>query len=105
MPPPDVLRTYNEIVPNAAERIFVLMEMQAVHRTEMERKGFWRSYSGLIAGFIVAMTPLGLGAWLIFDGHDWAGGIVVGVDLVGLAYVFVFGSRNFRRPPSSNSPP
>ena len=36
------------------------------------------------------------GIYLIIQGHDWAGGILIGLDLVGLATVFVLGS-SFRR--------
>ena len=61
-----------------------------------------RSFLGLFAGFVVAMTALGLG------------GLVVGADLVGLTAVFVYGSHSrqsasnrdgSRRPSRTSTPP
>ena len=37
LPPPVLLRGYDEIVENGAERIFRMAEQQAAHRQELER--------------------------------------------------------------------
>ena len=97
LPPPDDFRGYEAVLPGAAERIMALAERQAGHRHRIELTESAaqqrRSSLGLLAGFVVAMTALGLGGFLIYLGHEWAGGVVVGIDLVGLVAVFVYGSR------------
>ena len=58
-----------------------------------------RSYLGLVTGFVLsAMVILG-GFYLIYQGHDLAGTVLIGLNLVGLAAVFVYGSNSRRLPP------
>ncbi len=98
LPRPSDLREYNEIVPGAAERILSMAERQAAHRQNLERVVVFgdsrRSFYGLWAGFIVALCFLGGAVFLVFNGHEWAGTIVGGLDIVGLVSVFVIGSRS-----------
>ena len=39
---------------------------------------------------------IGGGIYLIASGHDFAGATLIGINLVGLATVFVYGSSNRR---------
>jgi len=39
MPPPEMLKAYSALIPNAPERFMVLLENQAGHRHDMERIG------------------------------------------------------------------
>jgi uncharacterized membrane protein len=101
LPPPDVLRGYNEIVPGAAERIIKMAEQQAQHRQSLERivveGGSKRANTGMWLGFIISMVVLGLSAVLIFNGYQVAGTVIGSVDLVSLAAVFVIGRVDQRR--------
>ena len=36
LPPPDIIREYESILPGSADRIFALAESEAVHRRELE---------------------------------------------------------------------
>ena len=85
------------IVPGAADRILQLTETQTAHRIAMERTVIRgdsrRSYLGLCAGFTLSAMVIGGGIYLIATGHDWAGSGLVGLNLTGLAAVFVYGSR------------
>ena len=55
-----------------------------------------RSHRGLTAGSVLsAMVILG-GIFLIYFGHDWAGASLIGINLVGLAGVFVYGTNSRR---------
>ena len=100
IPPPDMLQRFDEVVPGAAERILETAEKQADHRMRMEETVIegdsTRSYLGLIAGFILSAGTIAGGIFLIMNGHDWAGGLLVGVNLVGLAGVFVYGTNSRR---------
>ena len=87
-----------------------MAERQADHRIQMERRiirgDFTQSYLGLAAGFILSTMVILGGIYLISLGHDWAGGGLIGLNLVGLAGVFVYGSnirRLPRREPAENA--
>ncbi len=102
LPPPSALQSYEEVLEGSANRILKMAEKQTEHRISMESttlKGrFTRNYWGLAAGFVLSAMVIGGGIYVISLGHDWAGGILISVNLVGLASVFVLGS-NFRRAP------
>ena len=89
LPPPNLLATYDKILPGAAERIFVMAEREQNHRHAMERNESKLNFTGLIVGAMVAIAALVAGTFVIFLGHEIAGPVIVGVDLVGLAGVFV----------------
>jgi len=97
IPPPQTLEGYEMLVPGAADRILKLAETQTAHRIDMEstviRGDSKRSYLGLIAGFALSTMVIAGGIYLIAIGHDWAGVGLVGLNLTGLAAVFVYGSR------------
>ena len=99
-PPPSVIEKYEDMVPGAADRILKMTENQTAHRIQIEqmviRGDSIRSYIGLIFGFILSMTVISGGIYLVANGHDWAGGVLIGLDLIGLAGVFVYGSRSRR---------
>ena len=99
-PPPAVIEKYEDMVPGAADRILKMTENQTAHRIQMEkmviRGDSIRSYLGLIFGFILSMAVISGGIYLVANGHDWAGGVLIGLDIIGLAGVFVYGSRSRR---------
>jgi len=96
LPPPEQLIGYNEVVPNGAERIFVLAEKQAAHRQSLETRrleaDIKRSLRGLAAGFTVTILALFVSAFLIYYGHDFAGASIFGVSLVAIVIAFASGS-------------
>ena len=85
------------MLPGAAERILAMAERESGHRQAMERSESKLSFTGLIAGATVAIAALAAGTGVIFLGHEIAGTVIVGIDLVGLAGIFVYGSRTYRR--------
>ena len=104
VPPPHILREYDQIVPGAAARILAQAEAQTQHRIKLEDKvtssDICRSYWGLGIGAIVSLVPVFGGCILVAYGHDWAGAAIAGTSLASLAAVFVYGTtvrRNERR--------
>jgi uncharacterized membrane protein len=95
IPPPELLREYNEIVPDGADRIVKMAEAQSAHRIELEsivvkgddRRANW----GLVTGFTIGIVIIVLSFILILFGHDVSGTILGSVDLIGLIGVFVYG--------------
>ena len=94
LPPPEALERYNQIVPGAAERIIAMAESQHDHRQELEKHVIHSNVSaqrlGTLLGFIVAMTAIIGGIWLIHEGKDTAGLASVLTALGALVGVFVY---------------
>ncbi len=95
IPPPELLREYNDIVPDGADRIMKMAESQSQHRIELEsivikgddRRANW----GLGTGFTIGVVIIVLSFVLIMFGHDIPGTILGGVDLVSLVSLFIYG--------------
>ncbi|HEY6803127.1 MAG TPA: DUF2335 domain-containing protein [Pyrinomonadaceae bacterium] len=95
IPPPNLLRQYNDIIPDGADRLFTMVEVQSTHRIELENiviKGDdRRADRGLLTGFVIGILMLCLSFVLVMSGHDLAGTIFGTVDLLGLIGTFVYG--------------
>jgi uncharacterized membrane protein len=96
-PPPDLLRGYEDVVPGSGDRIISMAERQQAHRHDLEkiavegasRRAWW----GLWLGFAISLVVMVLGTITILLGQPVPGGTVMGVDVVALAGVFVYGQR------------
>lgn len=101
LPPPEILRGYEDVLPGAADRILKMAETQASHRQGLEsiavNGGNRRSWWGLALGFIISLVVFGLGTAIVLEGHSAAGATVMSVDVVGLAGVFVYGQQSQRK--------
>lgn len=101
LPAPRTLKGYDEIVPNGAERIVNVFEKQSDHRITLEAKVIGRqtfqSLLGQIFGFVIALIFLFAGIYLVEKGYEVAGITVFGLDIVGLATVFVIGRREQKK--------
>jgi uncharacterized membrane protein len=93
IPPPAMLREFNEIVPNGAERIFKMAESQAQHRQSLESHVITsdarRAWGGLIAAFILTGLLISVGGYLIATNHDSAGATIITGTVVALATTFI----------------
>lgn len=97
LPPPDILRGYNELIPNGAERILQMTEEQAHHIMDLEKivipgnlhQGRW----GQFLAFFITMFFLLSATFLIWQGHDTAGTILGSVNLIALISLFIYGNK------------
>ena len=105
LPPPGVLKAYDEIVPGAAERIITMAESQAKHRREMEKqllqsditlakRGQW--IAGILSFLIIFLI-----GFSIFKGDQVTAGILSGTTLLGVASLFI--KRKFFQPESKDN--
>lgn len=101
LPPPEVLAKYNDVIPNGAERIMKMAEGQQSHRqglektvvegnVKSERRGQWM-------GLFISTIVIGAGTYLAATGHQTTGGLLVSVNVVALAGVFVYGKHQQRQ--------
>lgn len=97
IPPPELLRQYNEVIPDGANRIVTMAENQSSHRISLEKtviKGDnRRANAGLVTGFVFGLVAFYLSYRLVMAGHDAAGMALGTTDLVALVGTFVYGTR------------
>ena len=90
LPHPQLLRAYDALVQNGAERIFRQMELNAEIRRECERRESrslaWSRLLPPVLGFVLIMACLSAGFYLSVKGYE-AVGIVAVVSSVSLPVV------------------
>lgn len=100
IPPPDLLKQYDEIAAGTALRIIAMSEKQSEHRMSLEKQvvtsGIRRSWAGLVFGFLIACVFAGAGVWIASMGHPAAGATVATTSVFSLVAVFVTGTRSQR---------
>jgi len=92
IPPPSMLKEYNEAAPGAADLILKMAELQQAHRIETEREDTKRANRGQILAFLLAAGSFACGTITILHGHDTAGTIFGGGTILSLVYAFIRGN-------------
>ena len=75
LPPPDLLREYEAVLPGLATRIVDTAESEARHRQTVESSLLDLSYPGLAVGALIVLVALLAGVWLL-DREKNVGGLV-----------------------------
>jgi len=105
MPPPEMLSGYEEICPGIAERLLRTYEDEVAHRQKLERALVETEIQvqksipteimrGQIFAFIVCISFLVAGTFLISNGHEISGAIFGGGGLVGIVTAFLASKKN-----------
>ena len=97
LPDPISMEQYERLLPGATERFFGMLEGEIIHRQVMDNRESRRQDWGLAAAFGIVILIVAAGAGLIYLGHGWAGAAVIGINVVGLAAVFITGGIRSRR--------
>jgi uncharacterized membrane protein len=96
LPPPQILRGYNDAFAGCAERIVAMAERQSAHRQEIEKRvidGNCRAQSrGQIFGFALAFMVIAGGVYLLAQGKS-----VEGFSAIILAGGSIIGALVFSR--------
>jgi uncharacterized membrane protein len=97
LPPPSLLRQYNDIVPNGAERIFKRFESQGEHRQFLERTAVTtqlrQSGRGQWFGLIIALFGLALSGFMAYLGFEIFASTLATTTIIGLVAIFVKGKQ------------
>ena len=100
IPPPDALAQYERIHAGLADRIVSMAESQMNHRHALERMAVGgegaRADRGQVFALIVAICGLVVAALCAYWNQGTAASIIGGLDITGLAGVFIYGSRKKR---------
>lgn len=93
LPSPEILHAYNQIIPNGADRIMKLAENQREHRSKLElmvvSRQFNQSSTGQWIGAGIVVVSLGAAVYLAMNDKTAIAAIIVGINLVSMAVVFV----------------
>lgn len=97
LPHPDDLLRYKEVFPECPERIVQMAEAQAAHRHDLEknrlRSGVLTERLGMILAFVLAMTAVVGGLYLVAHDKELTGFATFFSSIVILAGLFVRESR------------
>jgi uncharacterized membrane protein len=102
IPPPEILRKYDEIHPGLAERIIKMAEEEAAHRRIMEREvtavqardqtAYRRSeLLGQVFGFAIGLAAIGGAALAAVKGAQIAASFIGTAGVTGLVTAFIMG--------------
>jgi uncharacterized membrane protein len=95
LPHPSILGGYDDVVPGSAERILRMAEKQLEHRIDTEsllaREQMHQATRGQHYALFICSLALVIAAGLAFSGHEVTASIIGGLDLIGLAAVFIAG--------------
>ena len=94
LPPPIILKQYEEAEKGAANRIITLTEDEAKHRRVTETRLILVHFAGILFAFLITIFIIGLGAHVILQGHSVAGTLLCGAGVTGLIGTFVHGSKS-----------
>jgi uncharacterized membrane protein len=97
LPPTEILRKYNSVVPGLADRLVIQAEKQTTHRISQEKKllsaNIWKSFIGLVFAFLIGSLGVGGGLYLTFVGFNVIGIVFSSATLVSLVMSFIYGSQ------------
>lgn len=75
-----------------------MAEKQSDHRQYLEKRvidaDMTRAYLGVICAFIITMTVIISGFYLVLNDHSVAGTIFTSLGLAGLAGTFIYGTQS-----------
>lgn len=97
IPPPAMLKQYDEVVAGAAARILGMAEDQSKHRMQIEQRVLYhdsvRAYLGMVCGLTLGVVAIAGGSIAAYYGRDWFGGTLSLSGLASLVGVFIYGNR------------
>jgi uncharacterized membrane protein len=89
LPPPDLLAKYERAHPGLADRIVAMAEAEGEHRRALQQRAIRLSELGLAAAFVIAMTALGGGIYLVHEGssREGMGSILLAISSLVLVFL------------------
>jgi uncharacterized membrane protein len=101
IPPPEMLKQFNDIIPDGADRIMKMAESQSMHRQEIEKMAVMsnvdNSKRGQRYALIISICILIAGLGNISFGNNWAGFSLVVGNIATLSGLFIYGKNSERK--------
>lgn len=97
LPTPEMLRQFNEIIPDGAQRIMLMAEQEGVHTRHVQKVAVWGTFIGQTLGQIFAFSVAGgciYAAFLLaMAGHTGVAGILGGGTVTTVVLAFLQGRK------------
>ena len=98
LPPPEVLKEYQSVLPGSPDRFLSLVENEQKHTHSNEnviiKNQILQNWAGLIIGAIIVILFF-IGAYkLAVMGHETVAGIIFSVTIISIATIFVLHKRS-----------
>lgn len=101
LPPPEMLRKYEELLPGSADRIISIAERQSSHRQKLESDVIASSIRnerlGMTFGFLICILAISGGIFAVMHGKSAEGIAAIITPLVALVAVFVYGKSKQKK--------
>ena len=100
IPPPAILEHYNAIIPNGAERIFIMAEKEQEHRQTIEKSivksDNQEAKRGMIFAFIVVILLLLGSFYLTINDYKISGLATILTTIVSISALFIYGRKKIK---------
>lgn len=100
LPPSDEFQNYEEVLPGAADRIISMAEKEQEGRISAQHKEmrmlFISHIMGQIFAFILGLTGILGGSYLIINGHDLSGFAVFLSSLAAIVGAFIYRKKTVK---------
>lgn len=94
IPPPAMLKEFNDIIPDRANRILTLTENQQKHRHAPEiaivNSDILRSWAGLFFAGVIVIAAIFTGGLVAWQGQPWAGAMIAAGPSAAVVGVFIY---------------
>ena len=90
IPPPSIMRGYEDVLPGSADRILTMAEFGQRHRASYENRG-------LLFGFLAALALIALSAYVVSLGFAAASVGVIVASIASTAGTFVYSNHSRRQ--------
>lgn len=97
LPPPDVLREYQKIMPGSPDRFLKLVEKEQEQTHAKENliidSQIRQNWAGMIIGAVLIILFFIGAIWLALKDHDTVAGIIFSTTIIAIATIFVLHKR------------
>lgn len=97
LPDPHALRPYAKLIPNGAERLMSLVEIESAHRHAQEARMVAcetrRVTRGQWMAFVLTLLLATAGLYLGVTGHDWLAAGLFSTTIGAVVTIFLLGNR------------
>ena len=101
-PPPSLMRGYDDVVPNGAERVFAQFEKEGDHRRKLEARAIVFELIDRLAGRVCALLFAFGALWVAYHAvsrdAQWAASVIGGGVIAATVYAFVSEASRRRGP-------
>lgn len=101
LPPPQMLKEYGEIIPDAPERILRMAEKEQASEIEHRKSYALYRLRGQFFALCITFGFMIFGGIIIYLGHPLTGVLFSGTGLVTIVCAFIYGQRHNKGQPEN----